>query len=192
MAQKRKPDQRKLIMEAALSQADKVGWSQVTLKEVAKKARVPLDAVTGFFPDTWAILLHALKVIDDEVTKYACKDSEDSWRNNLFEVLMTRFELVQKHRPAFLSISAALTANPQVAPKFIKPYGDSMRGMLLLAKAPASPLHILVFGGLHLALIETWAKDETPDLSKTMSAIDKRLEWFERVSGYLACGLKKQ
>lgn len=186
MAQKRKSDQSKLIAEAALSHADKVGWDGLALKDVAKKAKLSLEVVTGIFPDTWALLLYVIQMLDAETL--AAAEPDGNWRDGLFELLMTRFDLMETHRAAYLSLLPALLKHPQAAPKFLKPFYGSMRAMLEHANAPASPLHAAGFGALYLSLLDAWKNDETPDLSKTMAAADKRLEFFEKAAGALPCG----
>ena len=60
MAQKRKSNQRKLIIEAALACADKTGWHDVTIGEIARKAHMRAADVSAQFPDAWDILEQAL------------------------------------------------------------------------------------------------------------------------------------
>ena len=43
------------------------------------------------------------------------------------------------------------------------------------------PWHAAVLKGLMLYLIWQWQQDETPDLSKTMAAMDRSLKWLEKL-----------
>jgi ubiquinone biosynthesis protein COQ9 len=182
MAQKRKTGQSKLIAEAALNLADERGWTGLTLQDVARKARLSPEAVARVFPDTWAILLYVLKDLDGRTANAAETDSSAPWRDNLFEIMMARLEMMNAHRATFVSILPALLKNPQTAPRFARPVYDSMQMMLELAGAPATPMHAAAFGAAYLAIIDAWRRDDTPDLSKTMAAADRYLGMFERCS----------
>lgn len=185
MARKAKPDQSKLITEAALSLADKKGWEAVTLKDIAKKARLPENTVRALFPDVPALMLRVLRDIDLETSKAVAADG--AWRDNLFDLLMTHFELIEKHRHAHASILPALLKNPKAAPRFARPFCQSMQRKLKVAGAPSSPPHVLALGGIYISLLNVWRDDDTPDLSRTMAAVDKRLSFFERAIAAIPC-----
>ena len=180
MAQKRKPDQNKKIMDAALSHAGKVGWDALTIRDIAKKAKMSEEAVTRIYADVWDILLDILKKLDADTLAEAGKMPDESWRDNLFEILMSRFDVMEEDRHAFTALSCALARAPAAAPRFVRPFGRSMRDMLQHAGAPATPLHVAAFGIFYLSIVEVWKNDETADLSKTMAAVDKRLGMLER------------
>jgi len=188
MAQKRKPDQTKLIAEAALALAAKSGWEAVTFKDIAKKAKVSAAAVEGAFSDVWDILQWVLKKLEKD-TQAAVEDYlGDDWRDNLAEILMMRFELAQAHRDAYTSIAPAALRNPQLVRRFAKGFYRTLERMLELAglqKSKCQPLSVTAFGAVYISLADTWSKDTTRDLSKTMAAIDKRLDILEQVMEYL-------
>jgi len=186
MPQKRKPDQKKQICDAALALADAKGWGHFTLEDVLRKAKVNKAENVN---DVWDVLYIILKNID-QLVHNQMKDSlsdrglSDSWRDNLFEILMTRFDIVQPHRSGFSSLLKAAAKHPDILPRFLPLMMETLSGMLSLAGLPkraCSHLQTLVFSGFYLAIIREWLKDETKDMSKTMSAIDKRLGQFERV-----------
>lgn len=182
MAQKRKTEQSEFIAQAALSLADKTGWKSLTLKTIAKKAKLPEKAVAAQFKDTWAILRHVLQKLEKDTAKNVQKRLGKNWRDNLFEILMTRFDLAQKHRAAFKSLPHAFIEHPRTAAHFVKPFYKTMQGMLELSgmkKSRCRQAHIAVFTLLYLSVVDAWMKDDTADLSKTMAATDKRLEMFE-------------
>src|ERR1700750_1251681 len=61
MARKRKQDQTEVILQAALTLADKGGWDSLTFAAIAKKARTSESAVKAQFSDIWDILAAVLK-----------------------------------------------------------------------------------------------------------------------------------
>jgi hypothetical protein len=110
-----------------------------------------------------------------------------SWRDNLFEIMMTRLDLAAKHKKAYAAIPAVLGKEPAEIPKFAKRFFKTMHNMLKLAKAPASPLHTAAFGILYASVVNTFLKDNTKDHAKTMAALDKGLGMFEQLAGYTQC-----
>lgn len=178
MAQKRKPDQTKLA-EAALALADKVGWDALTFKDIAKKAKVSVKAFEGEFADIWDLLKWVLKKLEKDTQELVEDHLGDDWRDNLGEILMTRFELAQKHRGAFASLGPAFLRHPDKAPRFARQFYGMLDRTLRLAgleKKLCQPACVTGLGAVYLSLVGVWANDDTPDMAKTMAAIDRRLD----------------
>lgn len=104
-----------------------------------------------------------------------------NWRDNLFEVMMTRVELATPHRKFLSGVPAAFRKQPDAIPEFACIFWKTMKNILKLARAPARPHHVAAFGVLYVSVVDTFLKDETPDHAKTMAALDKRLGLFEQV-----------
>ncbi|MCE9508268.1 MAG: hypothetical protein K8R48_08180 [Alphaproteobacteria bacterium] len=111
----------------------------------------------------------------------------DSWRDNLFEIMMTRLDLAARHKKTYAAIPSTLGHEPQQIPKFARLFLKTMRRMLKLAKAPTSPLHVAAFGVLYASVVNAFLNDNTKDHAKTMAALDKGLGMFEEFAGYLRC-----
>ena len=178
MAQKRKPDQKKLIAETALALAEKAGWAYVTVDDIAKKSKAKIDG------DIYDILQDVLTRLEQQTADDVASRLGDHWRDNLFEVLMTRFDLAQKHRHAYASIPDLFKKHPQQAPRFAKRFYDTMKGMLELSgfeKSCLQPLHLAALAAAYATIVDAWIKDDSADLTKTMAMIDKRLGQFEKL-----------
>lgn len=185
MAQKKTRDQTKLAA-AALEIAQKSGWDAVTPKVVARRAKVSARTAEKLLPDSWAALRLVLDALDAETLDAAETDGR-AWRDDLFEILMARFEIMESHKRAFREIAPLVRENPAAVPRFAAPFGKSMQAMLSHAGAPATPIHVAGLGGLYLWLLREWEADDTPDLSKTMAAVDKGLSMFEKACGFGPC-----
>ncbi|MBI1214810.1 MAG: hypothetical protein GC185_03205 [Alphaproteobacteria bacterium] len=205
MAQKRKPDQTKLkaakaaktpanIAEAAISLADEHGWEAVEFKDIARRAKCGVSDVEAAFTDIWAIIRWHLDHIDTNTRAAVEEYLGESWRDNLLEILMMRFELAQPHRAAWASLPDTFRAHPKKLRRFIRPFIKAMRGMLKLSGLSHTrrrPLLTGAFGAVYLSLLHTWSQDDTQDLSKTMAAIDKRLEILARIDEATDCSARK-
>jgi AcrR family transcriptional regulator len=195
MAQKRKSDQTKLIADAALSLAGKTGWDRLTFKDIARKAKVSVRDVEAQFSDTWEILKWVLKRLETDTRDGVERHLGRDWRDNLAEILMTRFELAQEHRAAFASLGKSFARHPEVAHRFVRGFYTMLDGTLRLSgvsKKFCQPVCVASLGVVYLSLVDVWMKDNTPDLSKTMAAIDRRLDLYAQVTDFLnAGGVKK-
>ncbi len=109
------------------------------------------------------------------------------WRDNLFEVMMTRLELAAKDKKFFTSLPGEIGREPATIPKFAKLFTGTMGRLLKLAKAPASPAHVAAFSVLYVHVVSTFLHDETRDHAKTMAALDRDLGLFEQFAGYATC-----
>lgn len=187
MAQKRKTDQTEKLAQAALSLAAKKGWGAVTVKEMAKRAKVPSKTAEAAFDDGWDALLWVLKKMNDEAI--AVIPGGGSWRDKLFDIAMTRFDLAQQHRNAFTRLPKDFTRHPKALPRFAKPFYRAMAHMLGAAglkKGKCTPALVAGFGLIYLSVTHVWSQDDTRDLAKTMAALDKRLELFEQLVEFTA------
>lgn len=182
MAQKRTSDQNKGIHAAALSIANKEGWSAVTFTKISRKTRVTEKKLRALYRDEWQLLKEILDDVDAK-TLAAIKNSlSDNWRDNLFDILMTRFDIAQKNRPAFKSLPDAFIKNPRAAPRFAKSFVRMIDRWLKIAgcgDTSCRPIRVLAFMPLYLMIVNVWIKDESKDMSATMAEVDRRLGNFE-------------
>ncbi len=184
----RKPDLSDRLIDAALRLAAERGWRQVTLAEIARAAGVSLAETYRVMPSRGAVLDAFARRIDAEVlASDAVEEDSVRPRDRLFDVLMRRFDALQRHRAAVAAI-----------------LGDSLRDPVAIAAATPQLLRSMSWMGEAAGLrmdglggavrtkaivaawalaLRTWIEDETPDLSRTMASLDQRLRWAER------CGL---
>lgn len=128
-----------------------------------------------------------LRQIEEKTARQVKNVLSDNWRDNLFEIMMTRVELAAPHKKKFSALPAAFRKEPQALAHFARLFWGTMKRMLSLAGAPARPPHIAAFGALYLSVIDTFIKDATRDHAKTMAVIDKRLAMFEQLSDLSPC-----
>ncbi len=132
-------------------------------------------------------LLHAL---EEKTARAVKKRLGPNWRDNLFEIMMTRVELARGDKAVFAALPGEIARTPAMIPHFASLAAGTMTRMLKLAKAPASPPHVAAFAALYVHVVKTFLDDDTRDLAKTMSTLDRDLEHFERFCGYVTCNSK--
>jgi hypothetical protein len=106
-------------------------------------------------------------------------------RDRVFDILMSRFEVMQPYKPALKRIAAHLCCRPGEAAVLLGSSLQSQYWMLEAADAkldgPAGALRVGGLAAIYGKVFCVWLDDDTPSLDKTMAALDKRLGKGERM-----------
>ena len=186
----RKPSEavkRKRIISAMLDQAASKDWCAVTLNTISDATGLSISDVCGIFPTKQDILYAFLDEIDQRVLDGSASGSVDeSPRDRLFDVLMRRFDLLLSHKEAIVNILRDMPKDPLTGLCGIPRFGNSMTNMLEAAQLSSSGcsgfLKTKGLGLVYLNSVRVWLKDDTPDMSKTMAALDKSLRRADSVA----------
>jgi AcrR family transcriptional regulator len=165
------------LVEAALKLAARQGWRRTTLGEIAAEAGLDLAGLRGTLRSRGAILAECVRYFD-RLALAGRPDLKDGPKDRLFELLMRRFDALKLHRAALRVICrdsfgdpAALLAGKRLLASMgwmLEGAGISTAGLSGLARR-----RILLL--VYLSVLPAFAGDETPDLAKTMAALDRRL-----------------
>lgn len=173
------------LVYAALDLAAARDWASLTLRDIADAGGVSLADLHAHFDDKTDILAAFGRDIDRQVLEGLVEPSADlSIRDVLFDILMDRFDLLNDHRDALVSILDSFLPDPKQAlisaPHLVK----SMNWMLEAAGEDTTGIlgAVKVTGltGIYLNVLRTWKQDDSADLSKTMAALDKNLDRSEK------------
>ncbi len=189
MAQRKDP--KKKIVEAALALAADRKWHTIGMRDIAAKAKVPLGDVRQVFGSKTAILVAFMRDIDRETLNSVEEDVESSARDRLFDVIMSRLELLEPHKDAMRNIVAGVRRDSSAWPWLASTTFASQRWMLIGAGLEPSGLRgeIRVRGlaAVYLRVMSVWLDDDDAGLAKTMSALDRELRrgesWLRRIDG---------
>lgn len=177
------------IVAAALAAAAEVGWPGVTLAEVASRTGVDLATVSRHFGSKPAILDGLSRMTDAAMLADGPTDPADPPRDRLFDAIMRRFDVLTTHRPGVLAVLKALGRDPVLAASRLPGLARSMRWTLELAdlppQGPLGEIQIRGLGLLYLVVLREWMGDDSPDMARTMAALDKRLNQAEQIAGML-------
>lgn len=187
MAKKR--DNRDRIIDAALSLAAAGRWRDVSLAEIAEAAGMPLSQVYTLFSSKQSILNGFTARIDTEVLEGAEPgEGEAPARDRLFDVLMRRFDALKPHKTAIANIAQDELRDPVGGLCGLERFRRSMACMLEAADLSTSGLRgvlrIKAIGAVYLSVMRVWLRDDTPDLARTMAALDRRLRGLDRVARF--------
>jgi AcrR family transcriptional regulator len=186
---------RSKAVRAALDLAKERGWGEIGLTDIAQAANLSLADLRREFSCKTGIIRAFQKEVDAEVLSRMRPAAEaQSPRDRLFDVIMTRFELMQVHKPALRRISAYLCCRPGEAATLLCGSLASQYWMLAGSGAkldgPGGALRVAGLTAIYGKVFQVWLDDPSPSLDKTMAALDKRLARGERMLSAVeqACG----
>ena len=163
------------------------GGKSVTLALVAKQAKIPPDRLKKHFkavPDL-------IPLIAEEIDRMALASMGKATgvaHDVLFDLLMARFDILQKNRKAILSIAQAAHRDRSLSCALARATFDGSYRLIDAARLDKPPRPILAAGlsAIYSWAFYVWRKDESRDMGKTMAALDRTL----RVAGKAAELLK--
>lgn len=170
------------IIAAALKLAEDRPWKEVKLLDIAEASGVTLVDLKHEFSSKTEILSAFTRAVDDEVLRRAPKrEVGASPRDALFEILMTRFDVLGPYKRALRSIAG----EPRLPdPAFVCTIFASQHWMLQAAGIDTSGvsgrMKVGGLAGVYASVMRTWLEDDDPGLARTMAALDRRLRRGER------------
>ena len=168
-------------VSAALALAGEKPWAEVTLGEIAARAGSTLVGLKAHFASKAEILAAFVAMVDDEVlTRAPRRDEGQAARDALFEVVMSRFDVLDAWKPAIRSIVGNGLPDPgQIVGVLV-----SNRWMLEAAGIGSGGLEGAArtagLASVYAAVFRVWLDDDDPGLARTMAALDRRLRRGER------------
>jgi ubiquinone biosynthesis protein COQ9 len=161
---------------AALRLAEKKPWPQISLLDIADEAGLTLVELSRQVSSKTAVLRAFARLVDDEVLRKAeRREPEESLRERLFDVVMTRFETMAPYRLGLKRIMADATFAPELVPSVLA----SQAWMLAAAGIPADGLQgsvrVAGLASVYASTFRDWLADDDAGMARTMAALDRRL-----------------
>ncbi len=168
------------IIDTAMELARDRGWRELSLADIADAAKVPLSQVYATYSSKQAILSAFTRMIDAKVIVEEDPDAgEEPAKDRLFDVIMRRLDALAPYKEALAVIAQDQSRDPLSAACSASRLARSMACMLEAAKLSASGVRGLVrvkaLGGVYLATLRVWFKEDSADLPKTMASLDRYL-----------------
>jgi AcrR family transcriptional regulator len=173
------------IINATLARIPTEGWRRLSLAAIAAEAGLPILRVYRTFGSKTAILAGLYRRVDEAVlAEPPAPEPDEQPRDRLFDLLMRRFDALRPHKPALDVLRRELPADPFSALCAGAALLNSMRWMLEAADVDTAGLRGAVAVKLtavaYLSVMPVFLHDDTPDLARTMAALDARLRRIER------------
>lgn len=182
---------RSKIIKAALALAEERGWNAIGLPDIAGRAGMTMADLRKEFGAKTAILDAFRREVDYAVLAQTATTTQgDGPRDRLFDVMMTRFEVMLPYRPAIRRIAEDLRSRPGELAQLVYPAINTQYWMLQAAGIPAEGTanfpRILSLMATHTQVFQVWLDDEDPAMAQTMAALDRRLRRAEQIGERLS------
>ena len=173
------------IIDAALTRVATEGWRRLSLAAIAAEAELPILRVYRIFRSKQAILCGLTRQVDERVlAEPLAAEPDERPRDRLFDLLMRRFDALRPRKAAIDVLRRELAGNPATAVCAGASLLRSMRWMLEAAEIETGGLRgavaVKLTTAAYLSTMRVWQGDDTPDLARTMAALDARLHRIER------------
>ena len=176
------------LVKSSFNLIEKSGWKSFSLQILSETEKIPINEIKIFFKSELTILDEFSKMIDIKVEKSFDYEelTNTSVKDNLFELIMLRLEYMQPYRNALKSIKSSFKSDPLVAKSVAKNVMNSLDFYLELTNA-FNDSFLDIFKKKSIFLIYSyifmiWLEDDSDELSKTMSELDKLLTFSEKIA----------
>ena len=176
------------LVKSSFNIIEKSGWKSFSLQKLSYAEKIPINEIKIFFKSEITILDEFSKMIDIKVERSFDYEelTNTSVKDNLFELIMLRLEYMQPYRNALKSIKSSFKSDPLVAKSVAKNVMNSLDFYLELTNA-FNDSFFDIFKKKSIFLIYSyifmiWLEDDSDELSKTMSELDKLLTFSEKIA----------
>ena len=176
------------LVKSSFNIIEKSGWKSFSLQKLSYAEKIPINEIKIFFKSEITILDEFSKMIDVKVEKSFDYEelTNTSVKDNLFELIMLRLEYMQPYRNALKIIKSSFKSDPLVAKSVAKNVMNSLDFYLELTNA-FNDSFLDTFKKKSIFLIYSyifmiWLEDDSDELSKTMSELDKLLTFSEKIA----------
>ena len=173
------------IIDAALARVATEGWRHLSLAAIADAADLPILRVYRAFGSKQAILRGLSRRVDEAaLAEPPPAEPAERPRDRLFDILMRRFDTLQPHKATLEVLRRELPGDPATIFCTGISLLRSMRWMLEAADISTvglrGALAVKLTAAAYLSTMRIWQRDDSPDLARTMAALDARLRRIER------------
>ncbi len=176
------------LINVAFQIIEKLGWQKFSLKRLADEEKISIDEIYQIFKKKEDILKEFSSMIDLQVEKnFDFKDLENSsTKDNLFELIMLRLELMRPYKKALKNIILVFRSNLSMIKSVSFKILNSLDFYLELTNAyDGSFFDIFKKKAIFFIYTQTfvvWINDDSEEMSKTMSELDKMLSFSEKIT----------
>ena len=177
---------KKKIEDIFLKLLLKQDFHEIEISEIQKKTRISSKKFFQLFKTKEDIIISFFKRIDQNLEKKIKKlDLGNNVKDNLFEIFMTRIDLLHPYKKNLYNFYLSFQKEPNLFIKLYESFFKSMENNLKLSRINLEPikkkLKIFIFSFLYLSIIYEWFKESSNNNEKIMASLDKRLSLIENI-----------
>ena len=180
-----------LLIDFSFKVIEQTGWKNFSLEVLSKKKKIPLNNINELINSRTELLQEFSNMIDMKVEdNIDFKDLQNSnVKDNLFELIMLRLEIMQPYKKGLKKIVSDLKNDPLSTKTISLNILNSLDFYLDISSAYNSSVFdmlkkkaiFLIYGYVFMI----WLNDSTEELSKTMSELDRLLSLSEKFNNEL-------
>tara|TARA_Y100001970_G_scaffold56938_1_gene72141 strand:+ start:302 stop:853 length:552 start_codon:yes stop_codon:yes gene_type:complete len=166
------------IAENTLFILSKKDWQEITIEEVYLKSKLKKKNFKSLY-NKQDLLINIIKFFDFNLNSLSSSVEKSSSKDMIFEIMMMRFDILQKYRSSIVNLFNFIKKKPQEIVCLLPAFIESVSLMANLANINTTGLKgNLKIKGLLLIYFSTflvWSKDKSKTLDKTMISLDSNL-----------------
>lgn len=168
------------IVKAALELGAQQGWRETRMADIAEASGLSLNEVYKLTPSKMHIVSAFLRELDGQMI--AGNDpaiAGEPARDRLFDVIMRRFDLLGPRKAGVAAILKDVRARPLVWacawPMFARSLAWILETAHIGSDGISGVLRIKGLGVIMLGAMKVWLSDDSDDMAKTMTYVDRQL-----------------
>ena len=175
------------IAETALFLLKNKNWNDLSLEEIKKKSKI--QKFDKLIKNKKAIIKKINEYFDYKLSFRLKNIEQSNNKDMIFEILMMRFDILQKYRKGILSIFNSFKGKPQDLVFLLPNIIDSIILMVnytnVSTKGIKGQLKIKGIVIIYISSFFVWMNDNTPSLDKTMTTLDKNLDQAGKILSFI-------
>lgn len=176
-------------VEAALELAKTIDWRDLTLSAIAERAGLSLKDFHGVADK--AKISDAVEAWLDGAMSEGSTSKDETPRTRLFDVIMMRFDRMEEHREAMLSLIEWRQTQPARLLNLIAARHTTANWALSCSGLDGSgdfpkPIRTTAIAWALAQAEIAWRKEDSADMSRTMAKLDGELRKMEERAGWIA------
>jgi hypothetical protein len=185
-------DTRRKILEKGVHAALELGatsnWQDLTLAAIAEQAGLKLADFHGAAGKD--AIADAVEAHFDKAMSEGSFDQDETPRTRLFDVIMMRFEAMEAHRDALVSLMSWRQTQPLRLLNLVSARQASAEWALTCSRLDTSeglprPVRTAAVAWSITQAERAWRKEDSADLSRTMASLDGELRKMEERAGWI-------
>ena len=163
----------------------KKSWGEIRLETIIKNSKKHKQSIKTKND----LLKNINRYVDYLLKKETSSIEKSSTKDMLFEVIMARFDVLQKYRNSFLTLFDSYKLKPQKSIILIPSFLESMFLTASLANIEIKGIKgSLTIKGIFIIYIATyleWMNDTSKSLEKTMTTLDQYLNKASKILNFI-------
>ena len=163
----------------------KKSWGEIRLEEIIKNSKKHKQSIKTKND----LLKNINRYVDYLLKKETSSIEKSSTKDMLFEVIMARFDVLQKYRNSFLTLFESFKSKPQKSIILLPSFLESMFLTATLANIEIKGIKgSLTIKGIFIIYIATyleWMNDTSKSLEKTMTTLDQYLNKASKILNFI-------